>query len=148
VTESAEFNFLKIKLIETTGVDFSKLGFRIDGGQNGGDIAQKISSSIRYLKFVYTNLDYLPKGIPEELIWDKDFANSILNALNKQLPNYGNDLKLNISEYASAQFGDISSHSLLAAKKQLIDNFIRKKGEDYEAIKAVILSYKNLIENQ
>lgn len=146
VRENSDFNFIKIKLLESTGIDFSKLGFRIDGGQDGGDNAQKISSSIRYLKFIYTNLDYLPKGIPEELIWDKDFANNIIIAFNKKLPNFGSDLKLNINEFAAIQFGDTSSNSILSAKKQLIDNFIRKRGEDYEAIKKVILTYKELIE--
>ena len=147
VAQNLDFAFLKTKLIEATGVDFTKLGFRIDGGATGGDINQKIQASIKYLNFIQSNLSYIPKDIPEELIWEGVFANNLLTALSKTTLTYGTDYKANINEFANTQFGDTTSNSILAAKKQLIDNFIRNKNADYELIKTVIIKFKSSLEN-
>lgn len=147
IEQSSDFGFIEEKLIEVTGISFRNLGFRIDGGQSGGNVAQKISSSIQYLTFLKSNLEYLPKEIPEEIIWDEEFVTNLLGILNKQVPVFSDDIKTNIKEFALAQFGDFSSHSINSAKKHLIDNFIVKNNADCQAIKAIIEGFKIIIES-
>lgn len=146
LAQSEDLEFLNQKLKEATGMEFSKLGFRIDGNKNGGDKKQKIQSSLKYLNFLKTNLRYLPLNIPEELIWDETFANNLLKALGKTIPKYNLDMKNNINEFTKAQFEDVSSDLLLSSKKQLVNNFISKKNKEYEEIKDIILSFKAIIE--
>ncbi len=142
VEESSDFSFLDSKLLEETGIAFKNLGFRIDGGQTGGNATQKIQSSINFFKFLQTNLAYLPKVIPEEIIWDATFATGLLAVLKKTAPLFTSDIKNNIKEFALSQFGDYTSSSISSVKKQLIDNFIEKKNEDYESIKSIIEKFK------
>lgn len=147
VLESENFNFLKSKVFDVSGVDFTNLGFRIDGGKNGGDLTQKITSSIKYLHFINNNLDYFPKNTPEELIWDSAYSSKILLLMHKTIPKFSADFKQNLMDFANAQFGDTTSASLLSVKKQLIDNFILKKNNDYEIIKQIILRNKLSMES-
>ena len=147
VSESVNFDFLKAKVLLMTGIDFTKLGFRIDGGLNGGDLNQKVKYSIKYLNFLNNNLDYLPKNDPKELIWDTDYATDLLKLMYKTIPIFSNNFKQNILDFGNAQFGDTSNDSIIAVKKQLIDNFIRNKNNDYRSIEDIILKYKFSVEN-
>jgi predicted ATPase len=51
----------------------TKINFIVDGNIIGNEI-QKIELRKKYLNFYLTNVSYFPKNIPEEIIWDDDFA--------------------------------------------------------------------------
>lgn len=144
--ECKDINFIENKLKEATNIDFKNLGFRIDGGQAGGDLEQKIKSSINYLDFIETNLEYLPLNNPEEIIWDEEFVKVILNSTGKNITSFTTDFKHNINSFAESVFGDVSSSSINSARILLIDNFIKNKNSNFNTIKLIINHFKSLIE--
>ncbi len=142
VEQSKDITFLELKLLESTSVSFRNLNFRIDGGAQGGNLEQKISSSIKFLNFLKSNLNYLPKNSPEEILWDLEFATQILKAHIKEVPTFGLNYKENLKNFTMAQFGEVNQSTMYSSTMQFVGNFIRLKNADYVFLKSVFDQFK------
>lgn len=52
----------------------TQISFVVDGNKNGGNDDQKIKLRINYLDYYLNDVFYLPKQVPEEIIWDDMYA--------------------------------------------------------------------------
>lgn len=145
LTESQSFTELDRKIKEVTGTQFKSLGFAIDGnGSSGSDEQQKIDYSIRYLDYLFKNLDYFPnEKTPEDLIWDKEYSIELLNVTKRSVPQYGTDSKENLMLFTQCFTGELSEASHQTCCKLFVDEFVRKKNDDYLAILTILDKFKN-----
>ncbi|UOQ99859.1 AAA family ATPase [Hymenobacter sp. 5317J-9] len=144
VAEAGNLPVLKAKLQTVTGVAFNNMGFRVDGNASGGNPTQQKAAVIQYLGFVYKNLGYLPGQIPEETIWDEEYVTKTLEANGYTVPTFDpSDYKDNILAFAELMFGDREESSNDSAKKLLIREFIRVKGEHYTNIVETLTKFKD-----
>jgi len=142
--QSSDVDFLSEKLQEETGIQFSNLGFKIDGNaQRGGSSDQKRKAILKYLAYLNTNLEYLPLNIPEEIIWNDQHADALLATIEKTIPVGITDFKIKFAEFAKLQFGSGEASSIAAAHKMFIQNFIRRKDENYQEIVQILTKFKD-----
>lgn len=146
VKESGTFKELDKKIKEIIGMDFNSLGFSIDSkGTSGGDENQKITLSLKYLSYVFSNLDYFPNNkIPEDIIWDTDYANNILKTAHISSTTFTNDNKKNIYHFTKLYTGDQTDGSYKTCCKLFIKEFVRKKGVDYTEIVKILNKFKSI----
>jgi hypothetical protein len=52
----------------------TQISFVVDGNKNGGNEDQKIKLRKNYLDYYLRDVFYLPKQVPEEIIWDDEYA--------------------------------------------------------------------------
>lgn len=142
--ESNDHIFLGKKVKESTGIDFKALGFRIDGNSNGGNLDQKKESILKYLSFQYTNIDYLPLKIPEEFLWDEEFANYLLKGMDESTINFPNDFKIKFERFAYLFFGSSNRDSIEAAHLIFIKNFVKNKDGYYVSIIDTLQKFKQI----
>jgi predicted ATPase len=135
--ELNDFRKIETYVNRSTGINFDKLPFRINSSSSGGNINQKISASLRYLDFLFSNLEFLPLNTPEELIWDNEYAASLLSLKNKTFI-FSIDNKANIMDFALAFLGDKSHESVLSTLKLFAERFASKGDSNYQAIVGII----------
>ncbi|SMD08386.1 hypothetical protein [Pedobacter nyackensis] len=145
--ESENLDFIKSKLKEETSIDFQNLGFRIDGGNMGGNNTQKKESALNYLKFLLKNLEYFPKNIPEEIIWNENFAIDILTATKSTIPTFNTNFKKNIADFTRELYGNDEKSNIKAAQKIFINNFIKKKNNEYHQLSKILQDFKSHVKN-
>jgi len=144
--ESDDLDFLKQKLNEETNIALEKLGFRIDGNKQGGNIIQKKNSAKNYMKYLESNLYYLPNNIPEEIIWNTDFAIKQLKNSDLAVPAvFTNDLKQNFMLFSQTFVGDSIEASLSAVKKIFIREFVKEKNADFKYLSDTLKKMKDLV---
>lgn len=142
-TQLNDFNFLDLKLVEETSMNFARLGFRIDGNAKGGDPDQKKASSIKYLKYLATNLNYFPLNIPEEIIWNENYANALLSASKKEMPTGIYDYKLKFHKFTELFMGSSEATNIIAVHKMFIKNFIIVQNKSYHDLKEILAKFKS-----
>ncbi len=129
------------RIHEQTG---EEIKFSVDGGQAGGNKEQQLSLLQRYLDYFLSNVFYLPKRIPEDVIWSDEFAESLLHGV---LTN------ANQREQASSQLsfipksknkfafvaetiqGSSLADSIYSVHKQFLQRWLNTENEDYIAIR-------------
>lgn len=142
--QSNDVDFLSEKLQEETDIQFSNLGFKIDGNaQRGGNNDQKKAAIIKYLTYLNTNLEYLPLNIPEEIIWNARHADALLATIGEAMPTGITDFKTKFAEFAKLQFGSDEAGNIAAARKMFIQDFIRREDENYHEIVRVLTKFKD-----
>lgn len=146
VEEAEDFTFLKNKIKEVTNIEFEKIGFRIDGNSKsgGGNIDQKKEAIKIFLKYLFSNMNYFPGSVPEELIWDETFTIENLKASNSNVPQFTTDFKQNIMNFAISLFGDASEASITSIQKLLIKQFIRSKGRYFRTLTKILIEFKDM----
>ena len=138
---------LKVKVKRQTG---EEIKFSVDGSGGQGNDEQQIDLLKKYLDYYKNNVFYLPKQIPEEIIWDESLANNLARAiLNDERYNQYNTLisvELNyknkfsiLAEFISA---DRSSVTILGIQKQFIQAWINNKNTDFNEISSTLTSLK------
>lgn len=142
VDESKDYEFLSGKIKEATGLEYRALGFRIDGNSSGGNLIQKINSILKFLHFHYTNIAYLPLNIPEEFLWDEEFANVLLSAVDESTANLPDDFKLKFEKVACLLLGTSDAERIEATHLMFIKNFVRKKNDHYTYIVDILKKFK------
>lgn len=139
-----ENDFIKNVIKEQTG---EYIKFSVDGGKSGGNQEQQIALGKKYLDFYLTNVFYLPKEIPEEVIWDEKFAyNQIKMTVTNEvdIDSYLTELD-SISEMkgkfallAEVLFGNSNADNIASVHKQFIQRWINLKNGDFNEIKSAI----------
>lgn len=148
-TSELNLTNLKLKIKEITR---EEIKFTVDGGRSGGNQEQQLELLKKYLDFYLHNVFYLPKLIPEDIIWNDDFVKDLLNAVT---PNNGKVsaylIKLNIINGTKNKFafiaeiilGNSSSENISSLHKQFIRRWLNYKNEDFCEIKSAINSIIN-----
>ena len=74
--DQVTIDVLRRKIKDQTNIDIS---FSVDGEDGSSNKDQQLDLLKRYLQYYKTNVFYLPKQIPEDIIWDEEKAKSILS---------------------------------------------------------------------
>jgi len=126
----------------------SDIAFYPDGNPNQGaknDQERRLREN--YLKFYLRNVFYLPKNIPEEIIWNQGTAETILAAfgkleiiaeLNEQI-SYKEKFRI----LSVATTGDTSG--IEAQEKMFMQKWVKEHDESYQAIVHIIQSIQKKI---
>ncbi len=129
--------FLSLKIKEQTGCDIK---FLVDGNTEGGNVGQRITMMIDFLKYYGEHVRYFPQKTPEDIIW---YDQVVEQKLNKQ--DYEQNIdqinllrtsKQKIFETAKIFFG--VDTQIDAFEDMLINEWIRKEDENYVIIKSII----------
>lgn len=146
---SSEINskFLRSIIKKQTEEDIK---FSVDGSGGEGNDEQQSDLLKRYLDYYLSNVFYLPKQIPEEVIWNNTLANNIAKAIlnNEKFDQYS--ALINIEVNYKKKFSiltdfissDRSSSTILGIQKQFIQAWINSENDDFKEIIAVLTSLK------
>lgn len=135
---------LKNLIKKQTGCEIK---FHLDGGNQSKEIKEKqtLELSKKYLNFYKEKVFYLPLEIPEDIIWDEEFAKQLLKLLQPKknissIIEKSSNSKDMIFDFCIECYGDSSQyHSTLL---NFITNWLRKEDENYVIIKDLINKLK------
>ncbi len=148
-TSDLNIPFLQTKIKEQTN---EEIKFSTDGGIGGGNQTQQLELLKMYLDFYLNNVFYLPKRIPEEIIWDEKLAEDqiklvILNdeEIRKKLQLLREiiNTKKKFAFITNLVLGDDNSENILSVHKIFIQRWLNAQNEDYETLKSTILEIIN-----
>lgn len=138
---------LKSKVRQQTG---EEIKFSVDGSGGQGNDEQQVDLLKKYLDYYKNNVFYLPKQIPEEIIWDESLATNLARAIlnDERYDQYATliSIELNYKNKFSilAEFisSDRSSVTILGIQKQFIQAWINNENTDFNEISSVLTSLK------
>jgi predicted ATPase len=144
VNESKAFDLLETKIKEISGLNFSALRFSIDSNdKSGGHERQKIIFAQKYISYLFTNLEYLSDNkIPEDLIWDKEYAIKLLEVKHVTNAQFTDDSKQNLLIFTQKFVEDKSDASYKTCLRLFIKEFVRKKNGHYRDILNILNKFK------
>jgi len=120
--------YLKDKIMDIIG---ESIIFSIDGGRPD----QEIELMLKYIKYHYENVFYLPKNIPEEIIWNDQFLDSFtIGSEEKDIIANELDYKKKFALYTKTELGENTAEDIQSIQKKFITNWIKKKNSDYNEI--------------
>lgn len=140
---SINIEFLQKKIKEQTKEDVK---FSVDGGEGGSVKAQQLELLKKYLDYYLTNVFYLPKRIPEDIIWNDIYSESLIKGTvhdDKRLADILNKLQANHNTkekfviVSETIFGSSKAENILNTQKLFIQNWLNLENNDYEEIKKV-----------
>lgn len=129
--------FLKSKVREQTNEDIK---FSVDSLGNSGNEEQQVDLLKKYLDYYLKNVFYLPKNIPEEIIWDNAFATLMAESVLSEIKLHqfttecasATSFKEKFSIYSRFVTGTNTSEDILNAQKTFIQKWVNAKNRDYE----------------
>jgi predicted ATPase len=143
---SADLNveYLEEQVKSVTG---EKVKFSVDGGDGESRNDQRIELLKNYLDYYKMNVFFLPKQIPEEIIWKKKFAKSLLE-LNQSDPTivaegmdqleYFDSKKEKFAYISTLVLGNNDSENISTIHKMFLKNWLNKRRNSYQKIESVI----------
>lgn len=127
-----------------------KIEFSVDGSNKKNDKTkekkdeQVTAAMLKYLKFIESNVFFLPKQIPEEIIWDDGVLELYgLVASEKKKITDEENYKKKINVLAGIVFGDRTAQGQEAVHKLLITRWAKKESKSYDSIVNIIQRLKN-----
>lgn len=121
----------------------SEIKFYVDGNnEDGGNEEQKIELIRNYFNYYKNYVHYLPCNIPEEIIWDDDYAINRITDLNgEQEENVLDEIKVGnhkdwFVNLCIMVYGD--SKNLNALHREFIINWHRKNDNNLNSILEII----------
>lgn len=130
-----------------------EIKFPVDGNSTGGNQEQQLELLKKYADYYSKSVFYLPKKLPEEIIWNNSFAYSqIKNIILDQNKSDEKIAELEAKTHPKEKFayltlivtGDNNSNNILNIQKQFIQRWINEKNADYVAINSIIEQIKNV----
>lgn len=122
--------------------------FHLDGGNQNKELKeiQIKELAIKFLEFYKTNVFYLPLNIPEDIIWDEEFAIKLLNLIqpNKNISTItssSNNSKELIFNFCKECYGE--NNQFESTILQFTTNWLNKEDENYIYISTLINQLKN-----
>lgn len=149
LSKSNDLNFLTDLIKQITNIQFNKLSFSFDSKHGKVESEkQKCLAAIQYIEYLKSNLKYLPnRKRPEELIWDEDFVNRLLESGGNSKRTFSSNNKENILSFTKHFTGEVTQSTYETCCKLLISNFIKMKNDEYSFICSTLDKFK-LILNQ
>lgn len=125
--------FLKNKICEVTGIKAENIPFSLDS-----DSKKHPEAYEKYLKYWNANVFFIPKDIPEELIWEDKLADQLVanisNLLSKET-----DYKIKFVKLTEAWLEDDSSNDeIFIIQKKFVNNWIKNQDENYNFLSKAI----------
>lgn len=143
-SELTQKTFLKSKIKEQTG---EEVKFSVDGGAGIGNESQQIELYIKYLNYYLNNVFYLPKSIPEEIIWDEEFAHNQIAVLHTNRDDISvsiekldktRDLKSKFAVLAELMFSQSSAQEINSIHNLFVKRWINRENNDLIYLKNLI----------
>ncbi len=137
-------DYLKLKIKEQTN---ENIKFSVDGGTKGKKEKQQLELLKSYLDFYLTNVFYLPKSVPEDIIWNQEFAINQIRALISDSKEEDRlikeleiilDMKQKFAFMSQIILGNRNSDSILSIQRQFIQRWLNHQNEDFEAIRKTL----------
>jgi len=136
---------LKDLIKSQTGCDVK---FYLNGGNQTNELKEKETQRLakKYLKFYEKNVFYLPLSIPEDIIWDEDFAKKLLELMkpNKELSiitNASSNSKELLFNFCIECYGESDQYE--STVLQFVSNWLNKEDVNFSSIKSLINKLKN-----
>lgn len=135
---------LKTKIREQTR---EEIKFSVDGGQGGGNQDQQLELLKSFLDYYLSNVFYLPKQIPEDIIWSDELAGRLINGV---IPDFASEAQkladLTAIQATKQKFaflsevvqGESNADAISSIHKQFIQRWLNIKNQDYEYICDII----------
>lgn len=131
--------FLEDIIKEQTGC---KIQFYVDGNDEGGNKDQKVDVMIEFLNYYKNNVYFLPKNIPEDIIWNEDEVKNMMKPdefeNNIQIIRRLKNNKQKIFESAKIIFDN--ENQVDALEDRLIKEWLAREDESFTEIKDIIQS--------
>lgn len=143
-TNELTLDNLGTKIREQTGEDIK---FSVDGGLTGGNQEQKIELFKSFLDYYLSNVFYLPKQIPEDIIWNDELADSLIkgvildNTMVEEKLTYLKNIQSTKQKFAfvsSLILGEESAEAVLSVQRQFIQRWLNGENEDLVQIRNYI----------
>lgn len=139
---------LKTKIREQTG---EEIKFSVDGGQGGGNQAQQLELLKSFLGYYLSNVFYLPKQIPEDIIWSDELAETLIRGVINptEVTQALSELssisatKQKFAFVAEAIQGESTANSISSIHKQFLQRWLNCENHDFQAIKNQITTVVN-----
>lgn len=133
-------DFLKSVFKKVTGIGADKVDWGFDANRKAGryDVEQQKNMILSYLEFFRNNVFFLPRMIPEDIIYNENLLKSILG--EEGFPNVEGekDAKAKLKK-----LDDSMGQGIEQIEYQLLYWFIKKKNTDYQTIVCML---KEIIE--
>jgi len=142
-------DFLKTKIKEQSK---EEINFSVDGGQGGGDQQQQIELQKSFLDYYLTNVFYLPKQIPEDIIWSDELAELLLKGVvpnmtevARLLSDLSNiqEIKQKFAFVSDIVQGESSADAISSIHRQFIQRWLYLENQDFQSIKDNITTIVN-----
>ncbi len=118
--------------------------FNVDGESGTGREDQKIDLMLKYIKFHQDNIFYLPKNIPEEIIWDDNIlSKSDIEEDKKNIIKAEEDIKKKFNFFAKYMFDDDSSSGQNSSYDYFLLRWIKNKNYDFQLIEKILNDIKS-----
>lgn len=121
--------------------------FHLDGGNQNKELKelQTKKLAINYLDFYKQNVFYLPLSIPEDIIWDEEFARNFLNLIQPHknistIIDSSNNSKELIFNFCNECYGNSIQYENTVL--QFVTNWVNKEDENYNQICDLISNIK------
>ena len=117
--------------------------FAVDGNSGRGNDEQKIELMLKYIKYHFNNVFYLPKNIPEEIIWyddlvdNSDFSDEEKGEIRSE-SNYKNKFAL----YAKFDLGSSEARDIESVHKKFLKRWLERGSKDFEVIEDTLMRIK------
>lgn len=121
------------------------IGENIKINHDSGRPEQKIDLMLKYIEYHHDCVYFLPKNIPEEIIWDDDILeradlNDNEKIKIKGLVKYKDKFNL----FAKYNFGDNTAQYQRSAFEYFLTRWVEKKNSDYQSINSTIDKLKQI----
>lgn len=141
-TEKSQENLSELIRLQT-GIQIS---FHPNSSDEGGEVEGKIDLMLRYLRYYNKFVYYLPAQQPEEIIWNRDYAENILGDRDDK-----DDILAEVESEENFKSRFYILKKALFDTEEKIDNlysmfikqWVNKKDENFESVVALINDIRN-----
>ena len=112
--------------------------FYPDGGDGGARLDQEISLRLEYLTYYHSNVYYLPKITPEEIIWSDVMLEKLDSEEIKEQIRTETNYKHKFRLFAESLFGDASAETIQTVHKMFLTKFIDLNPVEFLIVKDTI----------
>jgi len=140
---------LRTKIREQTG---EEIKFSVDGGQGRGNQTQQLELQKSFLDYYLSNVFYLPKQIPEDIIWSDEFAKALIKGIIQD----GTIIAQKLSELMSIKVtkqkfafvsdlvqGESNAEAISSVHRQFLQRWLNSENQDFQTIKDYIATIIN-----
>lgn len=132
---------LNTKIIDIVN---ESIKFNVDGENGSGREDQKIDLMLKYIKFHRDNIFYLPREIPEEIIWNNDVLEKTdIDEKNKKIILQESDLKNKFNLFAKYMFDNDNAIGQNSAYDYFLLRWIKSDNNDFKTVKHILNEIKN-----
>lgn len=141
---SYELNIKELRRLirEQIGIEIK---FSVDSDGNKGNDIQQLDLLKSYLDYFISNVSYLPKNIPEEIIWSEELAHLLIKGtiteqltLQQNLDHLSdlNEHKQKFAFISELTQGNSNANSVSSIHRQFLQRWLNLRNEDFRQIEA------------